>query len=228
LQAFFRSLIGHFVNFPSKLIGKDGRSAWLCYAANFTNGYLHTNYRDDPPGGGYGMSLKEIRLLGPSCIGGGTTHMSSMPTAAWMGVAGLFVSLVNLLWILSAGLRTRSSIRAMICIEIEENLARLREFQLKASQAPTFTEGHPLSAVQKCDALRLKALPRFNHSVWRSLTASIPTALSPKKITSVYRFHGELDELVAPKERRDLGPSDHAAAIEKALTRAIEDGNRLS
>jgi hypothetical protein len=31
---------GYFVNFPSKFIGKDGRSAWLCYAANFTNGYL--------------------------------------------------------------------------------------------------------------------------------------------------------------------------------------------
>ena len=56
---------GYFVNFPSKFIGKDGRSAWLCYAANFTNGYLHTNYRDDPPGGGYGMSLQEVRLLGP-------------------------------------------------------------------------------------------------------------------------------------------------------------------
>jgi hypothetical protein len=57
---------GYFVNIPSKFIGKDGRSAWLCYAANFTNGYLHTNYRDDPPGGGYGMTLQEMRLLGPS------------------------------------------------------------------------------------------------------------------------------------------------------------------
>ena len=55
----------YFVNFPSKFIGKDGRSAWLCYAANFTNGYLHTNYRDDPPGGGYGMTLQEVRLLAP-------------------------------------------------------------------------------------------------------------------------------------------------------------------
>jgi hypothetical protein len=52
---------GYFVNIPSKFIGKDGRSAWLCYAANFTN-----HYRDDPPGGGYGMTLQEMRLLGPS------------------------------------------------------------------------------------------------------------------------------------------------------------------
>jgi hypothetical protein len=212
----------------SKLIGKDGRSAWLCYAANFTNGYLHTNYRDDPRGGGYGMTLQEIRLLGPSCLGGGTTHMSSMPIAAWMGVAGLFVSLINLLWILSTGLRTRRSIQAMIYIEIKDNLARLREFQSRVSRAPTFAQGHPLSAVQKCDALRLNALPTFNHSVWRGLTASIPSALSRKKIVSAYRFHSELDELVVLKERRDLVPSDHAAAIKEALTRLIEDGNRLS
>jgi hypothetical protein len=57
---------GYFVNFPSKFISRDGRTAWLCYAANFTNGYLHTNYRDDPPGSGYGMTLQEVRLLGPS------------------------------------------------------------------------------------------------------------------------------------------------------------------
>jgi len=51
---------------PSKFISRDGRTAWLGYAANFANGYLHTSYRDNPPGGGYGMTLQEIRLLGPS------------------------------------------------------------------------------------------------------------------------------------------------------------------
>lgn len=51
---------GYFVNIPSKFISSDGHKAWLCYAANFTNGYLHTNYRDNPPGGGYGMNLQEF------------------------------------------------------------------------------------------------------------------------------------------------------------------------
>ena len=55
---------GYFVNIPSKFISKDGRTAWLCYAANFTNGYLHTNYRSNPPGSGYGMTLQQIHLLG--------------------------------------------------------------------------------------------------------------------------------------------------------------------
>lgn len=57
---------GYFVNIPSKFISKDGRTAWLCYAANFTNGYLHTNYRSNPPGGGYGMTLQQIHLPGPA------------------------------------------------------------------------------------------------------------------------------------------------------------------
>jgi hypothetical protein len=56
----------YFVNIPSKFISPDGRTAWLCYAANFTNGYLKTDYRDNPPGGGYGMTLQEIHLLGSS------------------------------------------------------------------------------------------------------------------------------------------------------------------
>lgn len=57
---------GYFVNIPSKFISADGRTAWLCYAANFTNGYLHTHYRANPAGGRYGMCLHEIKLLSPS------------------------------------------------------------------------------------------------------------------------------------------------------------------
>jgi hypothetical protein len=55
----------YFVNIPSKFISADGRTAWLCYAANFTNGNpnWNTHYRANPPGGGYGMTLQEIKLL---------------------------------------------------------------------------------------------------------------------------------------------------------------------
>lgn len=55
----------YFVNIPSKFISKDGRTAWLCYAANFSNGNpnWNTHYRDNPPGSGYGMNLQEIKLL---------------------------------------------------------------------------------------------------------------------------------------------------------------------
>jgi len=52
----------YFVNLPSKFVSPDGRRAWLCYAANFTNGYLKTNYKSNPPGSGYGMVLQEVRF----------------------------------------------------------------------------------------------------------------------------------------------------------------------
>ena len=40
----------YFVNIPSKFISADGRTAWLLYTANFTNSYLHTNYRSNSAG----------------------------------------------------------------------------------------------------------------------------------------------------------------------------------
>jgi hypothetical protein len=55
----------YFVNIPTKFISADGRTAWLCFAANLTNYEAEpTHYRDNPPGSGYGMNLHEIKFLG--------------------------------------------------------------------------------------------------------------------------------------------------------------------
>lgn len=54
---------GYFVNLPSKFISKDGRRAWLCYAANFSAGGPNpTPLESNPPGSRYAMNLQEIRL----------------------------------------------------------------------------------------------------------------------------------------------------------------------
>ena len=55
----------YFVNIPSKFISPDGKTAWLCYATNFGNGWLCHHMKVDPPGGHYGMSLQQFRLLDP-------------------------------------------------------------------------------------------------------------------------------------------------------------------
>jgi len=55
---------GYFVNFPSKFVSKDGRTLWMSYSAIFTNGIWHTDFKPDPPGGGYWWALQEVRLLG--------------------------------------------------------------------------------------------------------------------------------------------------------------------
>lgn len=52
----------YFVNIPSKFIGADGRTLWLCYAANF---YSKGHFTERPLGSRYGMCLQEVKLLVP-------------------------------------------------------------------------------------------------------------------------------------------------------------------
>ena len=52
----------YFLNIPSKYISVDGRTMWLCYSANFTNHYLHTDWRSDPAGSCYALCLQEFTL----------------------------------------------------------------------------------------------------------------------------------------------------------------------
>ena len=55
----------YFLNFPSKFIGEDGRTLWLCYSANFSQNWNDVRLEFDPPGGRYGLCLHELRLLAP-------------------------------------------------------------------------------------------------------------------------------------------------------------------
>ena len=54
---------GYFLNFPSKFIGGDGRTAWLCYSANFAKNWNSREIKPDPPGSRYGLVLQEVILL---------------------------------------------------------------------------------------------------------------------------------------------------------------------
>jgi hypothetical protein len=55
----------YFVNIPSKFISADGRSLWLCYAANFAPNWNGMKINSRPKGSRYGMCLQEMRLLTP-------------------------------------------------------------------------------------------------------------------------------------------------------------------
>ena len=55
----------YFVNIPSKFISGDGRTLWLCYAANFSQGWNGVRFESRPAGSRYGLCLQEARLLGP-------------------------------------------------------------------------------------------------------------------------------------------------------------------
>lgn len=53
----------YFLNLPSKFIRADGETLWLCYSANFSPGWNGVDLKFNPPGGRYGLSLHELRLL---------------------------------------------------------------------------------------------------------------------------------------------------------------------
>ena len=54
---------GYFLNFPSKFISKDGRTLWLCYSANFSQGWNNIRLKANPPGSRYGLVLQQVKLL---------------------------------------------------------------------------------------------------------------------------------------------------------------------
>jgi hypothetical protein len=54
---------GYFLNFPSKFISEDGRTAWLCYSGNFATDWVGIEIKRDPPGSHYGLVLQEVKLL---------------------------------------------------------------------------------------------------------------------------------------------------------------------
>ena len=54
----------YFVNIPSKFISADGRRLWLCFSANFSQGWNGVRFTSRPAGSRYGMCLQEARLLG--------------------------------------------------------------------------------------------------------------------------------------------------------------------
>ena len=56
---------GYFLNFPSKFISEDGYTMWLCYSANFSQGWNNVRFKANPPGSRYGLVLQEVKLLDP-------------------------------------------------------------------------------------------------------------------------------------------------------------------
>ena len=56
---------GYFLNFPSKFISRDGRTLWLCYSGNFSQGWNNVRFKANPPGSRYGLVLQEVKLLEP-------------------------------------------------------------------------------------------------------------------------------------------------------------------
>jgi hypothetical protein len=53
----------YFVNFPSKFISKDGRTAWMLYSGNFAKNWNGMKIQVNPPGSHYGMVFQKVEFL---------------------------------------------------------------------------------------------------------------------------------------------------------------------
>jgi hypothetical protein len=54
---------GYLLNFPSKFISADGRTAWLAYSANFHKSYFGNRTAAEPLGSRYAWTVQEVKLL---------------------------------------------------------------------------------------------------------------------------------------------------------------------
>ncbi len=52
----------YFVNIPSKFISRDGKTFWLCYSGNFSDGWNGVKLKSNPPGSHYGLHFQEVSL----------------------------------------------------------------------------------------------------------------------------------------------------------------------
>ena len=53
----------YFVNFPSKFISDDGKTAWLLYSGNYATNWNGEKIQEMPLGSHYGMVLQKVELL---------------------------------------------------------------------------------------------------------------------------------------------------------------------
>lgn len=155
--------------------------------------------------------------------------MDSNLTAALIGaVAGVVVWLFSWLWILWTERRARGRIQTLIRIEIEGNLAALREFRASVEKQVTFWNAKHMVGAQRGDALSSIPLPTFSQRIWESLTPSLPVGLTVDEIRAVYRFYSDLEELKRLKSISRDPQSEWKDEIERIMNGLLEKAHLLS
>jgi hypothetical protein len=84
-------------------------------------------------------------------------------------------------------------VRTLLRLEMERNLEVLEEFWLKVTQLPVIEGGGTETGLQKRLRLVQLSLPQWEHLMWTSQAAQLPSALDEDQIKQMYTVHADLD-----------------------------------
>jgi hypothetical protein len=139
-------------------------------------------------------------------------------------LVGYFLNAYRLRW---RERKVESNVRALLRLEVDENLANLRYYKsgvdVRSAGAPYQDDVLP-GQMPLANSLSGVRLPEWNHQSYKSLLSSIPNALNPEEIIKIYRFHAQLDELGLIQERK------HGAwlkEVNEGAAKLLNDGNPL-
>ncbi len=110
--------------------------------------------------------------------------------------------------------RQRASVRALLRIEVEENLAALRPYWSTLSgDAQGDTTGVNVSGTVARRMVQ-RPLPPWSRLMWEAQAAALAAALSPQEIRAMQRHYANLASLSAYREKLvDIARADKAAEL---------------
>jgi len=122
-----------------------------------------------------------------------------------------------------------SGTRAMIALEIDENLAKLQEFRDTVDNRIKFSTDSLMASVQRSDGLRMEPLPDFSRVYWdKTPTPNLAEALSESELRQVHDFYAQLNEIAKmKKEKKASRPREWREAFEPVLKDILDKGNPL-
>ena len=119
-----------------------------------------------------------------------------------------------------------TGVRALIGIEVAENLSELQRFKDTVASAIKFTSS-PIANVDRGNALRQTPSPKFKRHYWDTLTTSIASSLSSEEIKGAHTLYGNLDRLSALLQTRPNPPSQWREDVYGLIDEILGNENPL-
>ena len=120
-----------------------------------------------------------------------------------------------------------TGVRALIGIEVAENLSELRRFKDEVASAIKF-KSSPMANVDRGNALKQTSPPKFKRHYWDALTTSIASSLSADEIKNAHVFYGNVDRSSGLLQTRPDPPSQWRKEVDGLIDQILGNGNPLA